>query len=111
MYIPLYFNLSNYQICDHLRLSCFLIINYNGQEIQNTASQILPMTVSKTNLIMKFMSILHAYFTILRAYKNATRDVGKLASSAKKDGAFGSHILIPPWHALSVDILEFLQIT
>lgn len=56
------------------------------------------------------------YFTTLSPYRNVTRAIGILASSANKDGAFGSHILHSHWQTLPrrthlVDIREFLQLT
>lgn len=78
--------------------------------------QTLPTTVSKTKTRTSDISIMQKYFTTLSPYRNVTRAVGILASSANKDGAFGSHILHSPSQTLSrrthlVDIREFLQMT
>lgn len=57
------------------------------------------------------MSIVQAYLINLSTFRKATSDVGKLARSANKEDESGSHSLHPPLQALSVDILEFLQMT
>lgn len=73
-------------------------------------------TVSNTKTRTSEISIMQKYFTTLSPYRNVTRAIGILASSANKDGAFGSHILHSHWQTLPrrthlVDIREFLQMT